>query len=313
MTTAAHSFGLRSSCSPEEFEREIANLYASCTLEGVGDFYFAIEEDSRFVYLKFYDAQKQILHKSSVHLFSLSGTSTSTRQEVKAYALNKTTFLVGTSKWTGLCTLSVQWSTCIYTTVDSKKVPVGLRVLRNGSKHSEQTSISKSGLSRIRNGTPGDFTLKSADGESISVHKVVMKPLWPFLAAAMDSMMVESTEDSIDLPFPTSTIEVAVSYLYGQKLSIKFKDAANLVVMAQMYDLPELLEIAVRNVKDTSMDIRQSLYLWKRAFEAKNDDLRDYSAGAVKILMPDMSKSELLDDLDKEELVALFVDVSSQS
>lgn len=135
--------------------------------------------------------------------------------------------------------------------------------------------------------------------------------LLPFFAAAIDSRMIEAEENSIDLPFPKPTIEVAARYLYGQSLEMDFDEAAHLLVMAQMYDLPELLSLAVERAKKEPLDAQKAILLWQKAFEARNEDMRGYSMVEITQMKLEISDSKLLEGLSREELLSLFVEVFS--
>lgn len=243
------------------------------------------------------------MHRSCRTLFSVTSGGT---PQLKGKAISEAIFAMGNTGWKGVCIMKSDWSDSTYVNLTNSNI----QDLCSFLDSSHPTDIHKTGLSRIRNGTPGDFKLNSDDGESVIVHKTVVQPLWPFIAAAVDSKMVESEENAIDLPFPKSTIEAAVRYLYGQELKLSFEDAANLVVMAQMYDLPELLKLAVERVKNEAMNVTQSILLWQKAFEAKNDNLREFCAKKIKTKRTDVSNTTLLKDLDRDEVVELFVDVS---
>lgn len=78
-----------------------------------------------------------------------------------------------------------------------------------------------------------------------------------------------------------------------------------------MYNLPELLDIATTEVKSVAHTIQQAIYLWRKAFEAKNEDVRGYSAGKIEGLIPKTSDfNGEIESLEKSEVVSLFSDVA---
>lgn len=78
-----------------------------------------------------------------------------------------------------------------------------------------------------------------------------------------------------------------------------------------MYNLPELLDIATKTVKETTLDIDQAVLLWTKSFEANNDDLRDYSSEHINTLMSEVDEFHTkISHLDKDLLVSLFQDIS---
>ena len=143
------------------------------------------------------------------------------------------------------------------------------------------------------------------------MHKAVLAPLWPFFKGLLDSEMKEASESEAKLDVPKTTLEVIIRYLYGQELELGFADAARLVVAAQMYDLPELLEIAVQKVTLSDMGIQGAIMAWRLAYEAKNDTVRNHCAGKIQGMMPKCDDfAQQVDDLTKEELQYLVHDLA---
>ncbi|KAG5360696.1 hypothetical protein CJU89_3777 [Yarrowia sp. B02] len=174
------------------------------------------------------------------------------------------------------------------------------------------TTIHETGLSQIRGTADTDFTLECDGGAKIQVHRAVLEGLWPFFKRMMDSNMKEETQKKLKLPMPRSTLEALLRYMYGEDLDFEFRDAANLIVFAQMYDIPELLELADGEVECTPMDIGQAIYVWRKSFEAQNEDVRDYASSRREELMPEVEDfdGEIV-NLKKVELIALFSDTMS--
>lgn len=73
---------------------------------------------------------------------------------------------------------------------------------------------------------------------------------------------------------------------------------------------PELLDIAVDKIKQTTMDVSQAVLVWRQSFEAKNDDLTFYAADRLDALMPNMTTfRDELKNLNKDELLTLLQDL----
>lgn len=296
--------GTKTACTREEFDKQIeGKLRSQCTLKDVGTFYFVFGEiltgdkEGRYnVYLKFYNDEEGMEHTSPKATFNCPRNSSSL-----VHAIDQNTFcfddcLISMSKdWTGHNFVRLNTS--------NKTALAGFL--------SEQTDVHKSGLSRIKRTADSDFTLESGDGETASVHRSVMEGLWPFFKGMVESNMEETSNKRVKLSMPKSTMDVLVRYLYGEELNLQFEDAANLIVYAQMYDLPELLEIATTKVKSVTLTIQQAIYLWRKAFEAKNEDVRGYSAGKIEVLIPKTSDfNGEIESLEKNEVVSLFSDVA---
>lgn len=137
-----------------------------------------------------------------------------------------------------------------------------------------------------------------------------MEALWPFFKGMVESNMQESSDKRVKLSMPNSTMDVLVRYLYGEKLNLQLEDAANLIVSAQMYNLP-VLDIATTKVKSVTPAIQQATSLWRKAFEAKSEDIMGYYAGKIVSLIPRTSDfSAQIATLENSEVASFFSDVA---
>lgn len=298
--------GVKTPCTREEFDKQIqGKVRFECPLQDVGTFYFVYGEVdpsdkqgwSR-IYLKFYNDNENVVHTApSAPLISPKGGYHT------GVAINHHTFVFNGC----LLVLDKAWIITVVFVKLSDEIKSTLV-----AHWSNQTTVHKAGLSRIRDTADSDFTLESDDGSTISVHKSVLEGLWPFFKGMIDSKMEETANKRVKLKMPKTTMDVLVRYLYGEDLNLKFVDAANLIVFAQMYDLPELLDLAIEKVKQVTMTIKQAIYLWRKAFEAKNDSVRAYSASKIEDLIPQTKDfNAQIESLEKTELLSLFSDVAA--
>lgn len=297
------NFGVQTACTPEQLEEEIKDLHARCSLEDFGTFYFTYGEELKTekgwfsVVLKFYDEKTQLLHTAPKSV--LSSTKGSTQSVV---AIDECTFTFGPYKGgRHVLLLSRDWSDCDYLFTKEGKKRLGSRLLNTS-------------LSKIRTGTSGDFELKSQEGDPISIHTVVLKPLWPFFSAALESNMKEAKKKQMKLSCSTSTLEVIVRHFYQQRLDMSFQNASELVVVAKMYDIPELLNLAIEEIKRRDMTVEEGLTAWTKSKEAGNDDLREYCVSQLKNKMPDLVECKgKIERMTKPDMLLLFMDISSSS
>lgn len=301
--------GLVKAQSKAVFDASIKDrVHAVCTLGDLGEIYFVMEEPNeddpeglRRVNLAYYNGRKG----ESIH--SRHPVFITTEQYEKVVAINPTTFLFtsGANNQGFLLIMDEDWTKGIVQTF-SHETTQAVREMYT------TVSSPKSRLSKIRHGSEGDFSLSSDDGEVVKVHKSVMVGLWPFFKAMMDSEMTEAQSGEMKLPMPHSTLETIVRFMYDEDLELGFDDAARMVVFADMYELPELLEVAVERVKREDMSIKQTVFLWQRCFEAKNDGLRKYASGKLEKMMSKVTAEvydEEIEGLEKDELSCLFKDV----
>ncbi|KAI8381132.1 uncharacterized protein BYT42DRAFT_293592 [Radiomyces spectabilis] len=92
-------------------------------------------------------------------------------------------------------------------------------------------------------------TIEPERGE-IRVHRLVMVARWPHFTHLLDSGMVESLNSSLTLPEPFSVLEAFVRFLYTDTLdeSLSTDLVSDLLVMANLYQLPRLLALCVRRL-----------------------------------------------------------------
>ncbi|AOW00144.1 hypothetical protein B0I73DRAFT_131566 [Yarrowia lipolytica] len=294
--------GKRTECTREDFEDEIKDrIVAQCSLKDVGIFYIVLCERKGpgwlSVCLQFYNDEEGVVHRSGV----LGWWRRKPKTGATCFAIDQNTFLFDST----LLLLDANWETC-----SSRRFSAQTRL---GMAHflTKQTSVHSTGLSRIRNTAGSDFKLMSEEGETVEVHKAVLQGVWPFFRDMLRVKQENEPQHRIKLPMPKSTLDVLMSYLYGEELQMEFHDAANLILNARMYNLPELLELAKTKVKSEPMDFQQALLLWQKSFRAQDEQVRDHASARIQQLMPavDDFKREI-QHLEKDELVALFSDVS---
>lgn len=92
---------------------------------------------------------------------------------------------------------------------------------------------------------------------------------------------------------------------------MSFQNAADLVVVAQMYDLPDLLNLAVEEIRLRDMTVDEGLTAWVKSKEAGNEDLREYCASKLKDKMSELVECKgRIEKLTKSDMLLLFMDIS---
>lgn len=172
-----------------------------------------------------------------------------------------------------------------------------------------------SNLSRVRQKGNCDFTIICDDNKEIKVHSLILSAQWEFFKNMLDSKMSEATTSTLRLRYPVEWIEALVSHFYDERKSMDFETATGVVIVAQIYDVPELLVQAMRRIKEEdNMDIHQALLGWKRAHLVENKAVRDYCAKRISSEMSKLPSSTtsqaLLGDLTQLEFVQLLNDLS---
>ncbi|KAG5368818.1 hypothetical protein CJU90_1048 [Yarrowia sp. C11] len=290
--------GTKVPCTYEDFIKETDMLFTTqCTLENVGRFYFVFGQVSHVIIkfgftLKFYNFDEGVVHTSPV----ITCSDPKFLQHRECQALDQNTFLF----MHYLLSLDKEWKTATMVPITPSELIPFL---------TKQTHIQLNGLSRIRTEAPWDFTLISDELQFVEVHRSVMEGVWPYFKRTVEH---DRPKNILRVEMPKSTIEVMVRYLYGQDMKLGFQDAANLLVSAQKYELPELLELVEVHLKCVTPTIQQAFYLWHKAFEAQNEDIRVHASGHILTLSPKAESSEfssLIGQLDKDAMARLFSDV----
>ncbi|RDW23525.1 hypothetical protein B0I72DRAFT_142442 [Yarrowia lipolytica] len=156
------------------------------------------------------------------------------------------------------------------------------------------TTIQESGLSLVRTKCAPNFSIKGSDEETVEVFTPVLTAVWPF--------------------FETMLIEAMLRYLHGQDLNLHFDEAVELVMVAQMYQLPELLAIVERFFRSFDTAITQAMILWRKCCAAGNDELRGLAVSQIQMLMSNtLSFSESINELSRDEMMLLLRDLAAEA
>ncbi|KAG5365785.1 hypothetical protein CJU89_0175 [Yarrowia sp. B02] len=119
-----------------------------------------------------------------------------------------------------------------------------------------------------------------------------------------------SNKHPVQLQASYVIVELIVRYFYGQPLEMTFEDATHLILVAQMYGLPELQKQATIKIRGEKMTGEQCVMAWKKCVEANNDGLRQYCACEMRKVMTDVLESPALyESLSKDELSLILADL----
>lgn len=294
---------------------DVRHLAMHCTatgyFEGAGSFFlthYAAEKGSkeqRKCYLLSVERPsgeiiraKDILETSYVPqgLFAINETTLL----VLASNNEKTCFLKSRDDWKGFDIFSPSKSS--FNTLLNSIVP-NLHKLNHSSN-----------LSKFRHGGGHDFTLVCAGEDEIPVHSVYLSCQWPFFKNTLESNMTETRSRTLLLNHPVSWIEAMVSHFYDERKQLDFDTAVGVLVVAQIYQVPDLLTQAITRIKEEDMDIHQALQVWKQVGQVDNSAVKEYCANKIRLMMSTLYNSstsqDLLSDLTQAQFIRLFNDMS---
>lgn len=282
----AFTFGVAKPCTPAQLHKETKELYAKSTLAEVGTFYFTfgkrIDSVVREVFLKFYDAENQVLHTSCERVTSDLGTA-----KIKIQALDCFMFLFHLPHDTLFLVMKDDWSKGAFHLCGSVR------------KALQDTRAKETRLSKIRLGTPGDITLVSSDGMKIKVHSAVLIPQWSYLASRPRA--------ELDMQCPSATLEMIVCFFYQQGFLMTKRSAFELIRVAEIYGLPELLDEVIEYFQSNRMSAVDALSAWQRSGDEK---LQKCFAAMLKPIMSENLAG--LRRLSHEDMGKLLHDMSEE-
>ncbi|AOW00307.1 hypothetical protein B0I72DRAFT_139623 [Yarrowia lipolytica] len=199
-----------------------------------------------------------------------------------------------------------KWKSITIPSADPKEV---LRSVIDGLL--EHNPASQTTLTRVRETNQGhDFVIACEDGD-IPVHSIILKASWPFFDRLLDSKMQEATDKRLTLPYPKEWIEPLVSHFYGEQRNMSFEEATGVIITAAVYDLPALHSLALRRIREETMDVLMAVVAWKRAYEAMNQALMEYCGAVIQTEMKNFPKVQhLLQDFSQDEFLQLFSHMS---
>lgn len=168
-------------------------------------------------------------------------------------------------------------------------------------------------LSKVRKYGNFDFKIVCLNEEEIEVHSLILASQWSFFSNMMESNMSEVSSKKLTLDYPVEWIEAIVSLFYDEKKPLDFDTATGVVIVAQMYDIPELLTQAMRRIKQEDMDVHLAINSWQKV-KLHNKAVSDHCAGQAKQKIANLHNStdaqNALNELSQLELIELLNNLS---
>ena len=213
--------------------------------------------------------------------------------------------------------LRIGWALNLMVLIDRETWDAGL-----GAESPRKSTIRKAArdLCDVRRDmmADADFHIECSDNEKIPVHSLIMKTYWPFFKSMMENDCAESSEKVLKLDYPSDWIEVLVSFVYGQSFQMTFEQAAGLLVLGEMYQLPALAEMAADEIMSSpkgSLKLEEALLGWRQAHEAQNIKVKTFLATEIASRQSQKGLSDedkgLFAQLSAEEAVGLYFDTLS--
>lgn len=178
-------------------------------------------------------------------------------------------------------------------------------------KPQQKPTDSGDSLNQVRlNTDASDFTIICKDDISIPVHTAILSTFWPFFQNMMSNDCKEKTERTLHLDFPSNWVSPMVSHIYQQPVQLTLEEATGVLILAEMYLLPDLEVEAVNLIKrlvSEETTIEDLILGWTHSREANNDTMRQFFAQKISKKSP-MSHSELFKGWEETKLLELYFD-----
>lgn len=137
--------------------------------------------------------------------------------------------------------------------------------------------------------------------------------MWPYFSGMMASGMSESKEMKLSLPHSSPSIGLLVDYFYGELDFLGYEEAVELLLLANVYSLPNLLERAKYRVLNTPLDVETCLMGWRKGYELDDEEVRMYCAQYYVSNIATFGQSPSFKSMSQDELAQLVQDAAIMS
>lgn len=180
------------------------------------------------------------------------------------------------------------------------------------------TLNTKHRLGNLRGYGAEDFKIICEDNKELLAHSVVLASRWD---AIHDILVAVPEENSFRVQYNVSWMEPVISHCYGEDpKALDLVTATGVAIVADRFELPELLVFALRRIKQESTDLSTNLKAWKivrsRMVYGANAPhiIMGYLACRIQeqlsMLAGSKESQELLKGMSKTELIILYNDLS---
>ena len=147
----------------------------------------------------------------------------------------------------------------------------------------EEISVTSSFTSSDTIQTPQIPSSQAKTSAPIYVHKLILQARWPHFSRMYNSQMAEFHTKKLHIQEPYTVVRAFLYYLYTDSIErhpefcYGLREVAGLLVMSDMYDMPELRLQCVRRLS-RELDVEHAAVIWERAGTANEEWLRKRAA-----------------------------------
>ncbi|KAK4691677.1 hypothetical protein P7C71_g5370, partial [Lecanoromycetidae sp. Uapishka_2] len=145
----------------------------------------------------------------------------------------------------------------------------------------------------------------------IHVHKLILQARWPHFNRMYNSQMAEFHTKKLHIQEPYSVVRAFLYYLYTDSIERHpeycpgLDEIAGLLVMSDMYDMPELRLQCVRRLS-RELDVEHAAVVWERAGAANEDWLRKRAANYCLVHWGRVVRTEGFKNLNRSSMIELL-------
>lgn len=145
----------------------------------------------------------------------------------------------------------------------------------------------------------------------IQVHKLILQARWPHFNRMYNSQMAEFHTKKLHIQEPYVVVRAFLYYLYTDSIERHpqycqgLDEVAGLLVMSDMYDMPELRLQCVRRLS-RELDVEHAAVVWERAGAANEDWLRKRAANYCLVHWGRVVRTEGFKNLNRGSMIELL-------
>lgn len=159
--------------------------------------------------------------------------------------------------------------------------------------------------------TPQFLSPPARPSAPIHVHKLILQARWPHFNRMYNSQMAEFHTKKLHIQEPYTVVRAFLYYLYTDSIERHpeycrgLGEVAGLLVMSDMYDMPELRLQCVRRLS-RELDVEHAAVVWERAGTANEDWLRKRAANYCLMHWGRVVRTEGFKSLKRGNMIELL-------
>lgn len=181
---------------------------------------------------------------------------------------------------------------------------------REETKDNEDLSPASPLMNAVDPQNPGFVNLASPNSNPIHVHKIILQARWPHFNRVYNSQMSEFHTRKLHIDEPYSVVRAFLYYLYTDSIEKHpeycpgLGQVAGLLVMSDVYDMPELRLHCVRRLS-RELDVEHAAVVWERAGTANEEWLRRRAANYCMTHWGRVVRTEGFRSLSRRSMIEL--------